>query len=269
MGPGNNKNPKPFSASELEGICKIIADTEIGLTGSEIGYILNQIKVQDINPKMTKWKRLFNALSRHQNRVQTGNAVMTFISKALSPTRFINDSDRYNQIIKSINTTLLFRGLEFREDGKFHIVKKATTLSEAERRANHLHKIIDQRNLHKDLLLFCKKELLQHNFFHAILEAVKSIAAKIRKKTGLTGDGSPLIDQAFGGNNPILKINQYSTESEISEQRGFMHLTKGLFGTFRNPTAHTPRIEWDLKEQDAIDLFTFVSYVLKRIDDCT
>jgi uncharacterized protein (TIGR02391 family) len=110
-------------------------------------------------------------------------------------------------------------------------------------------------------------ELLQDNYFHAVLEATKSVASKVRSMTGLNSDGAQLIDDAFGGPDPILKINAFKTDTEKSEQRGFTNLAKGLFGTFRNPTAHAPKIEWNLQEQDALDLFTLASYVLRRIDN--
>jgi conserved hypothetical protein TIGR02391 len=117
-------------------------------------------------------------------------------------------------------------------------------------------------------LKFCRAELLQENYFHAVLEATKSIAWKIREKTGLNSDGAKLIDEAFSGKSPLLKINNLRTETDISEQKGFVNLAKGLFGTFRNPTAHTPKIEWNMAEEDALDLFTLASYVLRRIEQC-
>ena len=185
----------------------------------------------------------------------------------MQPARFVNDRERYDAMISNINTVLAFHGLEFRDDGKFHTVSRVSTLSEAEMRAQKLKKSVFDRNLHRDLFRFCKAELLQNNYFHAVLEATKSIASKIRSLTGLTSDGAQLIDEAFSGPNPRLKINAFQTDTEKSEQRGFVNLAKGLFGTFRNPTAHAARIEWDLKEQDALDLFTLAFYVLRRIDD--
>ncbi|MNW59293.1 hypothetical protein D3C74_372030 [compost metagenome] len=88
----------------------------------------------------------------------------------------------------------------------------------------------------------------------------------IREKTSLTSDGAALLDEAFSGSSPMLKINNFVTESEKSEQKGFVNLAKGLFGTFRNPTAHSARIEWSLPEEDAVDLFTLASYLLRRIE---
>jgi hypothetical protein len=38
---------------------------------------------------------------------------------------------------------------------------------------------------------------------------------------------------------------------------------------FRNPTAHAAKIEWNMPEDDAIDLFTLASYVIRRIEKAT
>lgn len=67
-----------FNSSQLEAACKALADTENGLKGSEIGYILSGIKVPDSDPFLTKWKRLFNALAHAQNKHQVGNHLSAF-----------------------------------------------------------------------------------------------------------------------------------------------------------------------------------------------
>jgi uncharacterized protein (TIGR02391 family) len=46
-----------------------------------------------------------------------------------------------------------------------------------------------------------------------------------------------------------------------------MNLMKGFFGTFRNPTAHAPRIAWKITEQDALDMMTVASLLHRRLDD--
>ncbi len=264
---GKDIKRKPFPSGDLEALCKVLADTDTGLIGTEIAHTLAQINVIDTDPSMTKWKRLYNALADDQNRRQSGNKVLSFIATALQPTRYINNMKHYESMLRSINTILAFHGLEFRDDGNFHKVKPVSTLSEAENRAKKFKSSVSDRNLHNDLLRFCRAELLQENYFHAVLEATKSVASKVRSMTGLNSDGAQLIDDAFGGSDPILKINAFKTDTEKSEQRGFTNLAKGLFGTFRNPTAHAPKIEWNLQEQDALDLFTLASYVLRRIDN--
>jgi uncharacterized protein (TIGR02391 family) len=56
------------------------------------------------------------------------------------------------------------------------------------------------------------------------------------------------------------------TETEQSEQKGFANLVRGMFGTFRNVTAHAPKLRWPIDEQDALDLLSLVSYLHRRID---
>jgi uncharacterized protein (TIGR02391 family) len=101
------------------------------------------------------------------------------------------------------------------------------------------------------VLRFCREELVADNYFHAVLEAVKSIADKIRTRTGLSDDGNTLIDRALAGDLPMLMINPLKTESEKSEQKGFTNLLRGTFGMFRNTTAHEARIHWPIGKDDA------------------
>ena len=90
-------------------------------------------------------------------------------------------------------------------------------------------------------------------------------------KTGLSSDGASLVDDAFSfkGKIPYLALNTLQTKSEQSEQKGFMNLLKGLFGMFRNTTAHNPKIKWRISELDALDILSLVSLVHRRLDDAT
>jgi len=261
--------PPIFSSAQLEAICKALGDTNTGLTGAEIGRCLQQAGITDNDPTLTKWMRLYNALAVRQNRDGHGDRVLAFIKVALDPPRYIGKSDLFELRSDSVNVCLAFHGLAFREDGKFHRTGVAATLSEAEDRARRLRTALEQRGIHQDVIRYCRAEFLQNNCFHAVLEASKSVAEKLRKKSGFTSDGAELVDAALGGQDPLLRINAFVTETEKSEQRGFVNLAKGLFGTFRNPTAHAPKIEWPLTEQDALDLFALASYVHRRVDGAT
>ena len=124
------------------------------------------------------------------------------------------------------------------------------------------------RNVHPDVLAFCRAELLQMNYFHAVFEATKSVADKIRARTGLTSDGAQLVDEAFGmgKGTPALAFNLLRTPTERSEHSGLAMLTKGTFGTFRNTTAHAPKVSWPVDLDDALDLLTLASLLHRRID---
>jgi len=71
---------------------------------------------------------------------------------------------------------------------------------------------------------------------------------------------------ALGGDLPLLAINALERESERAEQRGFANLVKGVFGMFRNPPAHAPRIVWAVNGEDAEEVFTLLSMIHKRLD---
>jgi len=71
----------PFSAQYLQAIAQVLADTVTGLTGTQIGYLLNDCRIPDVTPQMTKWKRLFNAFVEFQNQRQFGNHVVVFINE--------------------------------------------------------------------------------------------------------------------------------------------------------------------------------------------
>jgi uncharacterized protein (TIGR02391 family) len=96
---------------------------------------------------------------------------------------------------------------------------------------------------------------------------MKSITSRIRILSGQDGDGADLVDVAYGGKSPILKINSFDTESKRGEQKGFVNLLKGLYGMVRNPTAHESKIEWEMSEQDAIDILTTISLIHRKIDN--
>ncbi|MHB8384013.1 MAG: TIGR02391 family protein [Candidatus Binataceae bacterium] len=142
-------------------------------------------------------------------------------------------------------------------------------MPEAEQGAGRLRSELQRRQVHSDVLRFCRAELLNTippNYFHAVLEATKSVAQKIRDRTGLTSDGAEIVDEAFRISSPLLAINSLQTETEQSEQKGFANLLKGMFGTFRNVTGHAAKIMWPITEQDALDLLTLVSYLHRRLD---
>ena len=261
-----------FRSEDLEAISKILADTNTGLTGVEIGHTLAKCQVPDVDSESTKWKRLYNAFVVEQNKKHYGNHVVAFIHKAMNPVRHAHSHAYFESKCQELNKVLAFSGLQLGEDGKLRNISRATTISEAEEKADKLKKKLEDRGVHQDVLKFCKAELVQENYFHAVLEATKSVASKVRDKSGLTYDGAELATQAFSlrkTGKPILAINQLLTDTDLSEQKGFMNLLIGLFGTFRNPTAHAEKIYWPISEQDALDILSLVSLVHRKLDKAT
>lgn len=255
-----------FEGTQIEAIARALGHTEEGLTGPEIEFLLGAAQIQDVDRNNTKWKRLHNALATDQNSRKDRTHILAFIRKAMKPERWLSQHEKYEPLRARLNQALLFSGLAVKESGELVEVDKVSTIGDAQRRSNELRAALLKRDAHPDVLAFCRAELLAENFFHAVLEATKSVAAKLRSKSGLTGDGSALVDAALSGDSPKLIVNRFTSDSEKSEQRGFATLLKGVFGMFRNPTAHEARINWPMSVEDAADLMSTVSLIHRRLD---
>ena len=258
-----------FKDVHLQAVCDVIGDTSAGLSGSEIGRCLSACSIIDPCPGITKRDRLFAALRNKQDLDSCANGVLVFIQHVMDPVRYVDQKQDFDSRRSSLNVVLAFCGQVLGEDGKLRRSSTAATISEAEAAANILRRALVERRVHADVLRFCRAELLEKDYFHAIFEATKSIAEKLRAKTGLTTDGGILVDQALGFKGsqlPLLAFNALESESERSEHRGLMNLIKGVFGAFRNTSAHAPRIHWKITQQDALDILTTISLIHRRLD---
>ena len=229
---------RPFSQSELEQICGVLGDTGGGLTGSEIQRLLASLRFADPTPALTKSRRLFNALAERQSRLRSGTPVAAFIQAAMDPVRYTEHPGAFSWRRDRLNVILAFCSYSLGEDGKLRPRDGAAkTLSQAEEAAGRLRAELSRRAVHPDVLKFCRAELVEENYFHAVFEATKSIADKIRDRTSIDADGATLVDRAFLPDTsglPVLAFNTLQTETERSGHRGLMQLLKGVFGTFRN-----------------------------------
>jgi len=259
----------PFSSQHIEAVARVLGDTNDGLTGFEIAFILGDAGIPDVDASNTKWKRLYNAIASIQNEKQVGNHLLMVVTRAMDPVRYTDNRTVFHLRRQKLNAVLSLSGYELREDGRIRRVQAARSVDEAVRRASRLSAALTSRNVHPHVLQFCRAELLDQNYFHAVFEATKSIAAKVRALSGLDGDGADLVQRAFGlskDGTSRLAINSLQTETERGEQRGFVSLVVGLFGTVRNPLAHNPKVEWPMSEQDALDILTLASLVHRKLD---
>ncbi|MEK5447093.1 TIGR02391 family protein [Paenibacillus sp. FSL R7-0331] len=107
------------------------------------------------------------------------------------------------------------------------------------------------------------KNYENESYSSAILDSIHMLTETIRNKTGLEGDGSNLIGQAFGGDNPRIQLNKLQTESEKNVQKGIQDILRGLFTAIRNPRSHDNHND-NKSEADAI--IAFIDYLLKVIE---
>lgn len=259
----------PFPPDFVKGVCDVIAQTGFpGLTGSEIDALLQMVRVREREPAGNKRESLYITLYNVQVRQQAGNVVGAFIAKALNPGRYAVQPSRFEDLRDQLNEFLVFYGYSISDAGKLVTGKKASSISEGAALAGRLQTELKRRGCHSELLRYCAEELVGRSLFHAMAEASKSIPTRVRDITGLAGDGATLYDGVFGTNreHPAWSINAHESESEVSVHRGFKNLLIGIHGHFRNPRAHSSRINYDEELIDFYDAFSLFSYTHRRLD---
>ena len=115
----------------------------------------------------------------------------------MKPARYSREPHCYEPMRARLNLALAFAGLVVDESGELKSADVAQTLPETQRRARDLRADLEGRGVHHDALKFYRAELLAENYFHAVQEAVKSVADKMRSQRGLSDDGALLIDRTL------------------------------------------------------------------------
>jgi uncharacterized protein (TIGR02391 family) len=99
---------------------------------------------------------------------------------------------------------------------------------------------------------------------NAVEEVCKALAERVRGLSGLSLDGSTLMQQAFSEKHPRILLNATADESGESEQRGYMWLASGLMAAGRNPRAHRPAGDYD--EVEVSGFLAVASLIEHRLD---
>ena len=223
--------------------------------------------------KPSKRDRLRHAL-RFQYSRSGNNGVLQLIQSLNEPVIYSSNPEGFREFCTGLNRILRFYGVEYRDDGRFHYVAPTRTLTEAERRSAALENKMVYRRIHHEVRRYSKAEYLEENYFHAVVEAYKGLAERIRDQTGYTTDGLQLIKQAFErpspgqGGYPTLAFNTLTTLSERNEHDGFLDFLSGCTKFFRNPMSHTPKVKWSRDIDDAVDCLTVISLMHFILDGC-
>lgn len=258
----------PLTEGVIQGLAKIMGDTTDGLTGTDISRYLQQTQIEDYSPNITKWKRLFNAFVYYQIENRCCNAILNFCKLYFQPTRFVNcNKFLYESQRAEANRLLGFCGFGISERGGITKCSQVRTIPEAEERANSLKLELQARNTHQQIFRFCTPEFLSDDYFHAIDEAIKGLFERVRElSASYLTDGVVLIDSVFSKDKSKLLINNFQTESEISEHKGFASMLKAIYSMFRNPEAHSTRKKWPMDKVDALDILGIISLCHRKLD---
>ena len=126
----------------------------------------------------------------------------------------------------------------------------------------------DDRHFHSLLVANSRKLFIQTNYFHAVFEAAKLYNKEVQRRSSSIKDGYQLMMDVFGENG-CLKHNKGKTTTERDELNGIKFLSAGLMQALRNPTAHELALEWEITKMDCLDILSFISFLLRKLDDCS
>jgi uncharacterized protein (TIGR02391 family) len=254
-----------FDEITLRNLSNIISGI---LTHRQISEHLQGASITDTGEGSNKSDRLFYSLKARQKQDNCGNNVLSFVTRILNPKRY-NDEAEFERHRTSINEKLVYDGVEIDKAGQSRQVNKAKTISEAKKRSLKIKEKVHGIGVHNDILPYCEEEWLKENYFHAILEITKSVASKLRQKSGYTSDGAELVDECFGlgkDNKPMLAFNTLRTDSEQSEHKGFGNFVKGFFSMYRNPKAHDPKLFEDTQLTEMTEVLVVATIIQNRLD---
>ena len=243
---------------------------------SALAVILTHRKITDILalcniPQIegtNKADRIYNAFKNIQKWNGCGNNVIDFIQKTITPKRY-DDNKQFELDRTAINEKLLYEGYEINEKGEILQCKKAQTITEAKERSQKIKIKIRGMKIHSEIIKYCDEEWLNEDYFHAMEEVAKSVFDRLRQMTGIQQDGGPLAAACFSlgqSGIPVLALNKLETESEQSEQKGFMNFCIGFYGLYRNPIAHNVRVNENVKLDQFAEVLVVASIIHERLD---
>ena len=130
--------------------------------------------------------------------------------------------------------------------------------------------LFDRMQFHPRVIRVSESLFKTGNYASAILEAFKAVNNFVKEKSGLSPNelrgmkDRPLMAKVFDEKEPLIKLNELITDTDINEQEGFKLLFMGATEGIRNPKAH------DLIEMKdpykTLEYLAFASLLLKKID---
>jgi uncharacterized protein (TIGR02391 family) len=238
------------------------------LTHRQINEQLQNSGIIDVGEGTNKPDRIYHSLKARQKQDGCANNVLNFVLKIIDPKRY-NDEAKFETHRTKVNEKLLYEGLEIDKAGQAKVVDKAKTISEAKRRSLKIKEKVHGIGIHPEILPYCESEWLKENYFHAILEITKSVAQKLRDKSGYVTDGAELVDDCFAlgkEKKPMLAFNTLQSESDESEHKGFSNFVKGFFSMYRNPKAHDPKILEDTQLTEMTEVLVVATIIQNKLD---
>jgi len=121
--------------------------------------------------------------------------------------------------------------------------------------------------LHPEILAVSEQLFRDEHRSAAVFEAAKAVHNRVKKMTGLPGDGAGLMSNAFKDDHPALVLADLTTQTGKDIQAGYRFLFMGSQQAIRNPHAHEQFGEMD--DDEAFELLGLAGHLMRRLDEAS
>lgn len=123
-------------------------------------------------------------------------------------------------------------------------------------------------NIHPQIISVSKSRFYDGYFADAVEAAFKEVNSRVKniykERTSIEKDGAKLMQAAFSAQNPIVKLDDTSTETGMNVQLGYMEMFAGAMKGIRNPKAHCNQT---ISKSEAIRKLHFASMLMYKLDN--
>lgn len=121
--------------------------------------------------------------------------------------------------------------------------------------------------LHPDIVAISKSRYESGHHADSVEAAFKEInsrvKATVKQLTGKEYDGADLMNRTFSPTNPLITLDDLTTEDGKNIQQGYMQIFAGSMTGIRNPKAHS---NVTLKAEEAIPFLFLASLLLTKYE---
>lgn len=122
--------------------------------------------------------------------------------------------------------------------------------------------------LHQKIVSVAKPRFESGHYADSVEASFKAVNKRVkddyRTATGKELDGQGLMTQAFSLNNPVIVLDDLTTQSGKDIQQGYMQIFAGSMTGIRNPKAHD---NISIDQTRAIHLLYLASLLMYKLDD--
>lgn len=189
----------------------------------------------------------------------------------------LSNEINYPNNSQKLNLIGYFAGYPFKADDQWLIAKDKLELFLSDMLDYVRDDGIEQTNfwilIHKNILEVSLRKFENGHYADSVESAFKSVNKCVKEivkaKTGNERDGVPLMREAFNFNlernkNPIILLDDISSESGRNIQEGYMQLFAGAMQGIRNPKAHD---NIDITKERAMHQIFLASLLMHKLDE--